>query len=411
VLVATVAAATLAVAWEYFAVGEVRTPALVGLPLGEAERLVAGAGLRLRSYPVEARGYDAEVVIEQSPPAGAIVRGGRTLNVGVHVPAEADRMPVLVGLTESDAIATLRGLGLPSPHIDYVSSSEPTGRVVTQEPDAGRSVAPGSAVRFVVSRGAETPYVELPDLRGLAIEAARSQALALGIRRVEAVPVAIGVQGSAGVSVQRPGPGSVVNVGQPLTLGYPVEGSRLAQVPDVAGLAPWRARVALRSAGLAIGPTETVHRSDLPLGVVETRPSGLTAAGAPVTLVVNAEEGQLAGDAIIGGADGSVPGDGSADGSLPAGGDAAGIGTVVGGDPRQGRLVPFRFDPRQLGVTSLIERDYDLRLVLRDDGGERTVLERRVVAGESVRTTVVVQGDEPLLQTYVNGVFFQAWRP
>jgi hypothetical protein len=39
------------------------------------------------------------------------------------------------------------------------------------------------------------------------------------------------------------------------------------------------------------------------------------------------------------------------------------------------------------------------------------VFDRTVAAGEEVRTNVIVRGEAPLLQTYVNGVFFQAWRP
>jgi hypothetical protein len=160
----------------------------------------------------------------------------------------------------------------------------------------------------------------------------------------------------------------------------------------VAGFEPWRARVALRSAGLAIGPVETVRRDDLPGGVVETRPAGLTVAGAPVALVVN----RAAGD---------VP----TRGDEALGEDRDERPDLVVGDGA--RTVPFRFDPSELGVRILTEQAYRLRLVVRDDEGERTVLDRSVPAGQEVRATVRVRGEAPLLQTYVNGVFFQAWRP
>lgn len=417
------AAALVATGWvltRHLAVSEARTPSLVGLPIAEADRIVDLAGLELRSYPVEARGLAADVVVEQSPPAGTVVRQGRAISVGVHVPAEADRMPSLVGLRDEDAAATLRDLSLPAPDVRYVASSEAAGRVVQQTPDPGRTVPPGTVVEIVVSRGEAVGRIELPDFRGLDVEAAVTQATALGLRRVETLGVAVQADRPGLVSVQRPGPGAIVLPGEPVTLGYAVDGSSVVRVPDVLGLETWRARVALRRAGLEIGPVETVQDDERPLGVVATRPGGLTVAGALVTLVVNVGSGgdpdQIVGDAFgeaEGASDGPLPGEGPifGDGTSDASDATADVPELVGGDPGSGRLIPFTFDPQALGVRALVDRPYDLRLVVRDDRGERTVLERRVDAGRTVRTTVVVEGDEPLLQTFVNGVFFQAWRP
>lgn len=409
---------------DHLRVDEARTPALIGLPIAEADRLAARAGLELRSYPVEARGLAADVVVEQAPPAGAVVRSGRAVNVGVHVPAEADRMPSLVGLGEVDASATLGDLSLPAPDVRYVASEDAVGTVIAQEPAAGGALPTGTKVELVVSRGRSAGYVELPDLRGLAVDQAVAQATALGLRRVETLPTAVRADEPGRVTVQRPGPGAIVRPGEPLMLGYAIEGASVTQVPDVVGLEVWDARVALLRAGLEIGPTETVRQDGVPEGVVEVRPAGLTVAGSPVVLVVNVgPDGADVVDATVDPRDGIGFGDGFGDGRGDGGFDRGGEGAdtsdgtdagspdVVGGDPEGGRLIPFTFDPTVLGVRSLTERDYDLRLVVRDDLGERVVLDRRVAAGEAVRTTVVVRGEEPLLQTYVNDVFFQAWRP
>jgi hypothetical protein len=58
-----------------------------------------------------------------------------------------------------------------------------------------------------------------------------------------------------------------------------------------------------------------------------------------------------------------------------------------------------------------MDQGYQLKLVVRDSEGERTVLDRAMKAGESLVMTVQVHGGSPLLQTYIDGVFFQAWRP
>jgi hypothetical protein len=75
------------------------------------------------------------------------------------------------------------------------------------------------------------------------------------------------------------------------------------------------------------------------------------------------------------------------------------------------RVIPFRFEPASVGVASLMREPYRLRLVVADDEGERTVFDRELAAGEALAVPVRVVGDEPLLQTFLNGSFFQAWRP
>lgn len=395
----------------YFDVQDTRTPALAGLSYGEASRLAEEAGLELRSYPSSVTDMPPETVTEQSPPAGAVVRIGRTVSVGVNVPGEADRMPTLTGLQESDAVTTLRELALPAPDVAYAFDERPAGSVIEQAPAAGGEVPRGDAVRLTVSRGSGPVAIELPDLTGVDVESARSQLSALGVRRIETVPVSVSMLRAGAVTQQRPAAGTVVNAGEPVTLGYALEGERIVEVPEVAGMEPWRARTTLRAAGLSVGPVEVVQRDDAAEGVVGTRPEGLTAAGAPVILVVNAAAGtevdvgssqapsRFGDGGVFGDAGGS---DGPGDDASP--GDAADFGPG-------GRTVPFRFDPAEVGVRSLLDSDYSLRLVVNDDRGERTAIEEDVEAGEAVRASVRVFGDEPLLQTYVNGVFFQAWRP
>lgn len=394
---------------DYFEVHEARTPALAGLPLAEAERRVEEEGLRLDTYPTSVEGTAANSVTEQSPPPGAVVRSGRAIAVGVNVPAEADRMPTLTGVAEADARRTLRDLALPAPEVEYAFDERPAGRVIQQVPAAGANVAAADAVRLVVSRGEGPTRIELPDLRGLDVDEARTQLTVLGVRRVETVPVGVSMLDARAVTVQRPAPGSVVNAGQPVTLGYALEGSRVTEVPDVVGMEPWRARVTLRAAGLAVGPVEVVQREDAPEGVVETRPAGLTAVGAPVVLVVNAEPGTVV-DVDPEPAPFAFE-DERRGGERVGGSDDASADRAAGDLGPGGRSVPFRFDPNELGVRSLVDNDYDLRLVVVDDRGERTAIDESVSAGDAVRSSVTVYGDEPLLQTYVNGVFFQAWRP
>lgn len=202
----------------------------------------------------------------------------------------------------------------------------------------------------------------------------------------------------------------------------------------------------MRAARLELGAVRRIEDATLPEGVVEAMPAGYTVVGSPIAVVVNGSGGQLDLD----GYDGllwpgdldwqsetgrlpnvGVPATGSPSGS--AGGSASGsaggreplptdeVPTVVEPDvPAPGtartesdgsRTIPFRFDPASVGIASLAREAYALRLVISDDEGERVAFDRQLAAGERVEISVRVVGDEAMLQTFINGSFFQAWRP
>lgn len=389
----------------YFEVEEVRLPDVTGLSLAQATEQLRQRELRVRTFPDHVLDEPPDVVTNQSPPPGAVVRRGRVVSVGVNTPSEADRVPSLVGLREADAAAKARDVNLTVHEVVYEHHERPPGTVVEQAPAAGRELASGERLRLVVSRGPEPASIEMPDVTGMRVQDARARLREAGFARVEAIANRVSMQRPGVVGEQSPEAGERVRPGTAVRIGYALEGRDVVQVPPVGGLSVWRAQLALESAGLAVGAVEFVRRPELPEGVVETRPSGVTVAGSPVQLVVNGEPGGANALLDRERRDGGDPRDG-------IGGDWQRDGSRGASQLEEGaRAVPFRFVPDDLGVRSLMEETYELRLVVSDERGERTVLDERVDAGETVSAQVTVYGDEPLLQTYVNDVFFQAWRP
>lgn len=456
-------ALTAALLARAFSAEEVAVPELVGLPYATAAPLVTDRGLAVARYDVATDDAEAGAIVEQSPPAGAVVRAGRRVAVGVAAREAAQAMPSLVGTALPQALETLDALGLPGPATTFRYADAGTGRVLAQAPASGAPVHADTAVTLEVARGPEAFPLELPAVTGLPLDAARARLADAGFRRVEALGVAVGGVRPGTVTRQRPAAGTVQPPGAVVTVGYAVESRDVARVPDVRGRDLAAARRALRRAGLVPGPVLRVDRPDAARGVLATRPSTFTVPGAPVTLVVNASgadpEGATAdriaaildadadaapvawdlprasdapSDAPSGAGSGATSGAASdaAPGATPApptdAGEAAEAtperdflddltldGAAVRGAPPAadgGRVVPFAFDPGRLGVASLTRNDYALRLVVRDADGERTALEGIVPAGEAVFADVRVAGDA-LLQTYVNDIFFQAWAP
>jgi beta-lactam-binding protein with PASTA domain len=126
----------------------VEVPGVVGLGEDEAGALITGAGLGLRVIEEFSDDVPRGRVIRQSPPGESTVRKGDTVTIVVSKGPRTFPMPDVVGMTENEAVATLRGLGLEVRVVDLPGSSG--DRVVGQQPKAGTTVESGQQVTIYV---------------------------------------------------------------------------------------------------------------------------------------------------------------------------------------------------------------------------------------------------------------------
>jgi beta-lactam-binding protein with PASTA domain len=384
----------------YFEVGELPLPDLLGVEAGQATALLAEHNLQAVTFSESISAAKAGTVTSQTPPPGTIVRQGRTVSLGVYAPPEDARAPHLVGLTIDQALRTTFNENLTLDLIEYAHDEAPSGQVIAQEPGTGLEIDPATGLRVVVSRGPELPPVAMPDVRGLLLAEAQQRLGAMGFTSVQRAATGTSFDRPGTVTGQQPAAGDVVPRSTPVTLSYALAASEVVQVPAVAGQSPLRVQMLLRSVGLQVGPIEYVDEPSVAAGaVVRTEPAAYTLHGTPVKLYVNGTASttpvELDREPLRTG--------------LPADRPAPRPEIFPEGEFGS-RSVPVTFDPAQMGSRALLERPYNLRFVVDDDRGERIILDRTVPAGEAVSTVVVVYGDA-LLQTYINDIFFQAWRP
>ncbi|MBX3140075.1 MAG: PASTA domain-containing protein [Trueperaceae bacterium] len=387
-------------AGRYFAVEEQVLPDLVGMPFDQAARLLRSQGFDPVTFVEHVEGAPADAVTSQSPEPGTVVKRLRSIHLGVNTPPAAAVLPDMLGMLEPAAKARAAELNLPLGLIQYQPSDRPAGTVIAQEPPGGLRLAEGASIALVVSSGPERQSVTLPDLVGTDVDEAVQQLARLGFGRVEALPSGVSFSQPRVVVAMHPAAGEVVPPGTPVLLSYSLSTANVVQVPDVIGQPQWQAQLAIGAAQLRVGQITFVQDPERPEGVVDVRPTGYTAPGTPVFLTVNGTpSGGLVPDFTLPDATGPTDIGGGTD---PSGGETVGDGS---------RLVPFTFDPTNMGVKRLLEQPYSLKLIVNDDRGERVVFDRRVGAGQSVVTSVAIYGQEAMLQTYVDDVFFQAWRP
>ena len=382
----------------YLEVAEVRVPEVVGTDFRAAQTTLRNAGLTVAPYAEDVPGAQIDSVTSQTPAAGATVRRGRSVSVGVHTPPRDARVPSLVGLVQDDVASRLSDRGLQLGRVSYRYSTEPEGQIVQQSPTAGEQLSEDGSVDIMVSRGQEEREAALPNLVGLPIEEAKRRLDELGFRRVEEVATRLG---RAGVNAQNPRPGESVQISAPVTLYYTLNGAQLVRVPNVKGLPLQRAEQALRSAGLRVTwVSEDPFDPNKPPGVWEVSPSDYTLRGTPVALRVNGSAGAFQPNSA------PLPSN-----QLPSGDrtNTPPANIQQGIQRGDGRTIPVNFDPAIYG-SFLRGKPYEFRLDVTDAEGERTVISRSMPADAAINDSVEVYG-EAELRMFIDGQIVLAFNP
>lgn len=158
--------------------GQVEIPDVAGLPADEAERQLEDDGLEVVTESQPSDEQDEGLAIGTEPAAGESVRSGSQVTLLVSSGQAQVAVPAVVGLTEEAARQRLsaRGLTIDSSEVE---SDRPAGEVVSQSPDAGEQVDPGSSVKVSVSSGEAA--VAVPNLVGQLRSEAENQLVGLGL--------------------------------------------------------------------------------------------------------------------------------------------------------------------------------------------------------------------------------------
>jgi serine/threonine-protein kinase len=195
--------------------GEVNTPNVIGLSIGDARAMLAAKGLRAGKVSSDydnSGKYAAGEVMKQDPQPDILLSKGQgvdlTVSLGVHMVTVPDG---LVGLTQADAKQALAAVGLKVGRVVPQNSDQPAGQVLSVNPASGQQVAIGSGVQLVVSNG----RVQVPKVVGLTVDQAVQSLQQAGFQ-VKLNPDTS--PGDAHVVSQDPAAGSYAQYGSTVTL-------------------------------------------------------------------------------------------------------------------------------------------------------------------------------------------------
>ena len=267
----------------------VLVPDVAGQAQADAEVEILVAGLTVGAV---SSAHSAVVpvghVIGQDPDAGTSVAEGTAVNLVVSAGPVMVLVPDVAGQTQADAEAAILAAGLTVGAVSSANSAVvPAGHVIGQEPDAGTSVAEGTAVNLVVSAG--PVMVLVPDVAGQT-QADAEAAILVASLTVGAVSSANSTVVPAGhVISQDPAAGTSAVEGTAVNLVISV-GPEMVIVPDVAGQAQADAEAAIVTAGLAVGAVSSANSAAVPVGCVISQtpaPGAAVSEGTAVNLVIS----------------------------------------------------------------------------------------------------------------------------
>jgi serine/threonine-protein kinase len=137
--------------------GNAKVPNVTGLMYDDATKRLAEVGFKAEHG--ESRFHEAspkETVLEQEPVAGTRDVEGTTVTLVTSAGQEIVSVPGIVGMTQSNAQASLEGAGFELGAVTQKPSASPAGQVIASVPAPGAKTSIPSAVSVTVSSGPAT---------------------------------------------------------------------------------------------------------------------------------------------------------------------------------------------------------------------------------------------------------------
>jgi serine/threonine-protein kinase len=222
-IVAGFSLAWLIVAFVVFPAGVVprdaKVPNVTGLMFDEAQQRLKQAGFS--GEQGESR-YNSSApkmtVLEQNPPPGTREGIGGTISLVVSGGQRMATVPTVTGMTRIEAQVLLEKDGFDVGDVGETNSNAPRGTVVGTRPAAGSQVSVPSSISLILSRGAGAVALQMPNLMGRDLGAARVLLGQLGVRDVQVTDEPAGAGAPGTIVGQSPVPNATILPGASVQL-------------------------------------------------------------------------------------------------------------------------------------------------------------------------------------------------
>ncbi|MBQ9607737.1 MAG: Stk1 family PASTA domain-containing Ser/Thr kinase [Lachnospiraceae bacterium] len=136
---------------------------VTGQSFDSAKSALESAGFVVQASYEASDDVESGFVVSQDPVAGSQIPEGYTVTLVVSSGTGNISVPSLMNSTAAEAKVALENMGLKMSLTEGNSDTVPSGSVMSQSPEAGAMVAPGSTVAVVISTGAGSETEEIPE--------------------------------------------------------------------------------------------------------------------------------------------------------------------------------------------------------------------------------------------------------
>lgn len=200
----------------------------------------------------------------------AILAGVALWGISALLVPQTAQVPNVVGRTKADARDLLSQKDLKMTATEAYNKDVEKGHVVSQDPEAGATVAKNSTVKVVISKGAQLAGV--PNVADMPYEDAVTQIESAGLTVGDVTREYNPDIAEDLVIRQDPAPGTKLPKGEGVDLVIS-KGTQTVSVPNVVGKTQSQARTTLGNAGLKVS-TKTQASTEEPAGVVLSQDPG-----------------------------------------------------------------------------------------------------------------------------------------
>jgi beta-lactam-binding protein with PASTA domain len=146
---------------------KVKVPDVTGKKQSDADAAISKAGLKPAAQKAYSDTVAKDVIILQSPAAGASVSPGSVVSyvVSLGKSSQSVTVPNVVGKKEADALSALQSAGLGSQIYRQADPKVAEGVVINQSPPSGSKTAAGGIIGLLISLGPDTT-VSVPNVTG-----------------------------------------------------------------------------------------------------------------------------------------------------------------------------------------------------------------------------------------------------
>jgi beta-lactam-binding protein with PASTA domain len=269
---------------------KVSVPEVEGLPQDAATTTVTGAKLKVGTITAQTSNTVAVgKVISQDPASGSSVAEGSLVNLVISSGPQMVAVPKVDGLTQDAATTSITGAKLKVGAVTpQTSDTVVGGKVISQDPASGTSVAAGSPVNLVISSGPQ--MMSVPKVDGLAQDAATTAVTAAKLTVGTVTQQASNTVAAGNVISQDPANGSSLRPGSPVNLVISSGPQVMVTVPGVEGLTQAAATTAITGTKLMVGTVAQQTSNTVVAGnVISQDPANgnSLAQGSPVNLVIS----------------------------------------------------------------------------------------------------------------------------